>query len=297
MPPVNIALAAWTMNWPALLILAVAAVLYVKGLIAAKRRDIRWPLWNSFAFFVLGLGSFAVLSFGFPGTYSHELRWAFTLKVTSYLFVVPLLIGLGKPLTLARRTLGPAGQAKIEEVLGHRLVRMLSNTLMAALLGLAMFTLFLTPFFYVLRTNPAADVVLTVVVPLMGLLMTVPIMEDGAGRTGSLIVVEFIFVFMELLADAVPGILMRLSPGVLDGATSAAGSHAAWFPGPLRDQQLAGDLMWFLAEVVDLPLIILMFVRFSRTEKREAKSFDDLSDEEIEALTRAHLGRGGRRVD
>ena len=53
MPPVNIALAAWTMNWPALLILAVAAVLYVKGLIAAKRRDIRWPLWNSFAFFVL----------------------------------------------------------------------------------------------------------------------------------------------------------------------------------------------------------------------------------------------------
>ena len=85
-------------------------------------------------------------------------------------------------------------------------------------------TLFLTPFFYVLRTNPAAEVVLTLVVPLMGLLMTVPIMEDGAGRTGSLIVVEFIFVFIELLADAVPGILMRLSPGVLDGATSVPGT-------------------------------------------------------------------------
>ena len=55
--------------------------------------------------------------------------------------------------------------------------------------------------------------------------------------------------------------------------------------------------MWFLAEVVDLPLIILMFVRFSRTEKREAKSFDDLSDEEIEALSRAHLERGVRSVD
>lgn len=285
------------MNWPALLILVAAAVLYTKGLVAAKGRGIRWPLWNSFAFYVLGLGSFAALSFGFPGTYSHDLRWAFTLKVTSYLFVVPLLIGLGKPLTLARRTLGPVGAARIEEVLGHRLVRMLSNTLMAALLGLAMFTLFLTPFFYVLRTNPAAEVVLTLVVPLMGLLMTVPIMEDGAGRTGSLIVVEFIFVFIELLADAVPGILMRLSPGVLDGATSVPGNHAAWFPAPLRDQQLAGDLMWFLAEVVDLPLIILMFVRFSRTEKREAKSFDDLSDEEIEALSRAHLERGVRSVD
>lgn len=297
MPPLNVALGAWSMNWPALLILVAAAVLYVKGLAAARCRGIRWPLWNSFAFFVLGLGSFTVLSFGFPGTYSHDLRWAFTLKVTSYLFVVPLLISLGKPLTLARRTLGPAGGARIEAVLGHRVVRVLSNTLMAALLGLAMFTLFLTPFFYVLRTNPAADVVLTVLVPLMGLLMTVPIIEDGAGRTGSLIVVEFIFVFIELLADAVPGILMRLSPGILDGATSAAGNHVAWFPGPLRDQQLAGDLMWFLAEVVDLPLIILMFVRFSRSEKREAKSFDDLSDADIEALNRAHLERGGRSID
>jgi cytochrome c oxidase assembly factor CtaG len=75
------------------------------------------------------------------------------------------------------------------------------------------------------------------------------------------------------------------------------GNQPAWFPSPLRDQQLAGDLMWFLAETVDLPLIILMFVRFSRSDKHEAKSFDDLSDEEIEAMNRAHLGQGGRSLD
>jgi cytochrome c oxidase assembly factor CtaG len=90
---------------------------------------------------------------------------------------------------------------------------------------------------------------------------------------------------------------MRLSPGILDGATSVLGNQPGWFPSPLRDQQLAGDLMWFLAEIVDLPLIILMFVRFSRSDKHEAKSFDDLSDEEIEALNRAHLGQGGRSLD
>jgi len=292
----EVVLGAWSMNWPALVILVGAVILYSKGLVAAKRRDIRWPLWNSISFFALGLGSFAALSFGFPGTYSHDLRWAFTLKVTSYLFVVPLLIGLGKPLTLARQTLGPVGAARVEAVLGHRLVRMLSNTLVAALLGLAMFTVFLTPFFYVLRTNPAADVILTLLVPAMGLLMTVPIMEDG-GHAGSLIVVEFIFVFIELLADAVPGVLMRLSPGILDGATSVLGNQPGWFPSPLRDQQLAGDLMWFLAEIVDLPLIILMFVRFSHSDKHEARSFDDLSDDEIETLNRAHLGQGGRSLD
>lgn len=297
MPPLGVVLGAWTMNWPALIILVLAAFFYSKGLVAARRRNLRWPLWNSIAFFVLGLGSFAALSFGFTAAYSHDLRWAFTLKVTSYLFVVPLLVGLGKPLTLARQTLGPAGAARVEAVLGHRLVRMLSNTLVAALLGLAMFTIFLTPFFYVLRTNPAADVILTVVVPVMGLFMSVPIMEDGAGHTGSLIVVEFIFVFIELLADAVPGVLMRLSPGILDGASAILGNQPGWFPSPLRDQQLAGDLMWFLAETVDLPLIILMFVRFSRSDKHEARSFDELSDEEIEALNRAHLGQGSRSYE
>ncbi len=284
------------MNWPALVILVAAAISYSKGLVAARRRGIRWPLWNSIAFFALGLGSFAALSFGFPGAYSHDLRWAFALKATSYLFVVPLLLGLGKPLTLARQTLGPTGAARLEAFLGNRLLRMLSNTVVAALLGLAMFTVFLTPFFYVLRTNSAADIILTLLVPAMGLLMTVPIMEDGAGRIGSLIVVEFIFVFIELLADAVPGVLMRLSPGILDGAAAVSGGHAGWFPSPLRDQQLAGDLMWFLAEIVDLPLIILMFVRFSRNDRHEARSFDELSDEEIEALNRVHLGQDGRGV-
>src|SRR5438094_6443568 len=109
MPPLSVVLGAWSVNWPALVILIAAVILYSRGLLAAKRQDIRWPLWNSFAFFALGLGSFAALSFGFPGAYSHDLRWAFTLKVTSYLFVVPLLMGLGKPLTLARQTLGPVG--------------------------------------------------------------------------------------------------------------------------------------------------------------------------------------------
>ena len=43
---------------------------------------------------------------------------------------------------------------------------------------------------------------------------------------------------------------------------------------------------------MDLPLIILMFMRFSRTDKREARTFDDLTDSELEALNAEHLRRG-----
>ncbi|MCW3767227.1 MULTISPECIES: cytochrome c oxidase assembly protein [Paenarthrobacter] len=298
MPPLDIVLASWTLNIPAALVMACAGILYSKGLRAASARGIAWPWWRAVIFYVLGLGGFGVLSFGFTGTYSHDLRWAFTLKVTAYLFIVPLFLAAGQPLTLAKATLSQAGQARLRAFLDHKAIRALSNTVVAALLGLALFTLFLTPWFYPLRTEPLWDATLTILVPLVGMLMAVPIMEDGSTRdVTSLIVVEFIYVFIELVADAVPGVLMRISPEVLDGATQALIGHPAWLPDPLRDQQLAGDLLWFLAEAVDLPLIILMFIRFARSDRREARSFDELTDEELDALNREHLkgplhGRG-----
>ncbi|MEO5321049.1 cytochrome c oxidase assembly protein [Arthrobacter sp. CC3] len=290
MPPWDVVVSSWTLNWPALAITVAAAALYALGLRTARRRNVRWPWWRTMIFFGPGLGSFAVLSFGFTGAYSHDLRWAFTLKITSYLFLVPLLVAAGKPLTLAREVLGDTGQERLQAFLGHRVIRVLSNTVVAALLGLALFTLFLTPAFYPMRTDPVWDSALTVLVPLAGMLMVVPIIEDGSTKDAtSLIIVEFIFVFIELVADALPGVLLRISPQVLDGATQVVAGHPVWLPNPLRDQQLAGDLLWFLAEAVDVPLIILMFVRFARSDRREARTFDELTDEELEALNREHL--------
>ncbi len=292
MPPLDVVLTSWTINWPALAMLTTAALLYARGLRAARQRLVRWPLRRTATFYALGLGSFAVLSFGFTGVYSHDLRWVFTLKITSYLFIVPLLVTAGKPLTLARATLGPDGAARLDRFLAHPVMRALANTVVAALLGLGIFTLFLTPLFFPLRTDPFWDMALTVLVPLTGMLMVVPIIEDASSKTVSaMIIVEFIYVFIELVADAVPGIMMRISPQILDGAAQGLTGHPAWLPGPLRDQQLAGDLLWFLAETVDVPLIILMFVRFARSDRNEARSYDNLTDDQLEALNSEHLNR------
>lgn len=297
MPPLDVVLGSWTVNWAALTMLAVAALLYARGLRAARRLGVRWPAWRAAVFYGPGLGSFALLASGFTQVYSHDLRWAFTLKVTCYLFLVPLLAAAGRPVSLARATLGPVGRARLEAFLGSWPLRLLNNTVVAALLGLGLFVLFLTPVFYPLRTSPGWDAVLTVAVPLVGLLMAAPIIEDGsASEATPLIVVEFIFVFIELVADAVPGIMMRVSPDVLDGAVQALTGHPGWMPTPLRDQQLAGDLLWFLAEVLDIPLVILMFSRLARSDRREARAFDEISDEELEAMTREHLTSPHRRM-
>jgi cytochrome c oxidase assembly factor CtaG len=92
------------------------------------------------------------------------------------------------------------------------------------------------------------------------------------------------------MLDAIPGIVLRITNPVLDGATVMV-SGPAWFPSPLRDQHLAGDLLWFIAEVADVPVLISLFVRWQRTDRREARDVDALTDEEMDALTRAHLSR------
>jgi hypothetical protein len=35
-----------------------------------------------------------------------------------------------------------------------------------------------------------------------------------------------------------------------------------------------------------------MFIRFSRSDKREARGFDDLTDAQLDELNAEHLGRG-----
>jgi cytochrome c oxidase assembly factor CtaG len=150
------------------------------------------------------------------------------------------------------------------------------------------FTLFLTPVAWIARGTPAIDAALGVVVPLVGLIMVLPIAENAAGRTSLFITAEFLLAFVELIIDAIPGIVLRLNGAILDHGPAAAGA-ASWFPSPLRDQQLAGDLLWFIAEVADVPILVLLFVRWTRSDRREQTTFDELSDEELDALTREHL--------
>ena len=108
-------------------------------------------------------------------------------------------------------------------------------------------------------------------------------------RTSLFITAEFMLAFVELVMDAIPGILLRLNDSVLDRAPAITGTLQSWFPTPLHDQHLSGDFLWFIAEVADIPVLIILFLRWIRTDRHEARKMDELSDDEMDALTRAHL--------
>jgi cytochrome c oxidase assembly factor CtaG len=269
-------------------VILVASVAYLIGVARVRRRGERWPVIRTIRFFALGLAPYAAIELGFLGAYSSELQWAFSTRVALLIFAVPAGIAAGRPLDLYARARGDRGRARLDRLLSTRLVRITGNAMVATVVIAAVFCLFLTPVAGVLRVNPVIGASLGVVVPVVGLAMVLPMMALGAVHTGTFIAIEFLLAFVELLIDSVPGLLLRLNDTVLDLVPDAA-QAVSWWPSTLHDQHLAGDLIWFIAEFADVPILVILMIRWMRTDRVEAKSFDDLSDEEYDAMTRAHL--------
>ncbi|MCZ2403906.1 cytochrome c oxidase assembly protein [Paenarthrobacter sp. Z7-10] len=268
-----------------------AGTLFGVGVVRAGRAGVSWPRWRIVCFSLLGLGFFGFVSFGFLGSSAGQLRWAFSIRLAMLLFIVPILLSLGKPLSLLRAATHSTSVRRRLASVGRWPMRFFSNAVVAPLVGLLLFSALLTPLAGVARLTPVIEGLLTVGVPLLGLLLILPLTESGRRTTTSLLLLEFVFAFIELLADAIPGMALRLNGSVLDGAGILSGPHAPWFPSPLLDQQLAGDWLWFICEAADLPILILLFVRFSRTDRGERDVLDEMTDEQMDALNAAHLGR------
>ncbi|NQX12660.1 cytochrome c oxidase assembly protein [Microbacteriaceae bacterium VKM Ac-2855] len=250
-------------------------------------RRVSWPRHRA-ALFALGLLAFLLVQCGFLGVYSDSLRWAFSTRIAVLLFVVPGLIAAGRPIALGRGALGDRGRERLERALASRAVRLTGNAMVATLFAAALFLLLLTPLAAIARTTPLIQEMLTLAVPLAGLALVLPMAEDTGRRTSLFLTVEFLLAFVELVLDAIPGILLRINDTLFD---TAASGGPAWFPSPLGDQHLSGDLLWFIAEIADVPVLILLFIRWRRSDARDAKAIDELSDAELDALNAEHLRR------
>lgn len=269
-----------------------ASALYLWGVRRAHARGVRWPLLRTIGFLALGMGSYAAIELGFLGVWSDDLRWAFTTRIALLIFVVPGGIAVGRPLELAAAAGGPGVAERIDRIVRSKPARLWGNAMAATILIAAVLCVFLTPLAGVLRTTPGVGESLGVIVPLVGLALVLPMGALGRLHTGLFLAIEFLLAFVELLIDSIPGLLLRLSDTAIDTAGSAADAVAragAWWPSPLHDQHLAGDILWFIAEVSDVPILVLLLVRWMRADRTEAQSYDDLSDEEYDALTQAHL--------
>ncbi|GAA2373239.1 cytochrome c oxidase assembly protein [Dactylosporangium salmoneum] len=279
-PAPSFAAAPGTWHADPLVLAAVVVVAggYLIGVWRVRRAGGHWPATRTAAFFGLGLVGLAATTMGWLGVYAPVLFSAYALQVVALLMVVPLLLALGRPIGLAKAALGPAGSARLDAVLNSRAARLFTVPVISPfLLAVIPFLIFFTPWYQATLQHPLLASVSHLALLLAGLAVLVPIWEADTIAAPVPYLLALMFALIELLADAVPGIVVRLDTHVIAGAYLAALGRP-WGGSLLHDQQLGGDFLWCIGEAVDVPFLALLLLQWVRADAREARTVDAALD-------------------
>jgi cytochrome c oxidase assembly factor CtaG len=286
-PTLSSVLTQWT---PQPLLIAVAALLvigYVRGL---RRLDRPWPAWRS-ALFGSGVVVLIWTSSGFLQVYNDSLYWVWTTQTLLLWLVVPILVLSGHPVQLARARAGRNGP--IERMLRTRVCRVVANPLVGpALVPLLSFVLFFGPLpGATIESRPVGWLVQLALLA-VGALMVLPLVGLDEDATSLAVGLALAIGTFELVLDALPGVILRLHTTLVTGWFDHRAVHP-WTPDALRDQRVAGGVLWCIAEIIDLPFLVLVFLRWLRADARDAAAADAV----LEAERLARQGLPGAQND
>lgn len=286
-PAVSGLLTHWSWQPVALLAAVLLGGWYARSVRTLRASGRAWQLGRSVVF-GLGLALFVWTTCGFLQAYASSLFWAWTTQTLVLLLIVPLLILLGQPLQLARLRTGRDGL--VHRLLRSRPGRFLANPLVGpALVPLLSAVLFFGPLpAWAIEARPFGWA-LPVLLIVIGGLIVLPLVDADEDPSSLAVGLALAIGSFELVLDAIPGIALRLHSSLVSSYFDHRPSRS-WSPSPLHDQQIAGAVLWCVAELIDLPFLLLVFRRWLRADARDAAAADAILDAE-------RLARGGMGDD
>jgi cytochrome c oxidase assembly factor CtaG len=268
---------------PAALVLAVAlAGWYLHAVRGVRLTGGTWPARRT-AIFLTGLAMFVWTTCGWLEVYRTSLFWAWTAQILTLMLIVPLVILAGNPLQLARIKSGNTGW--VDRFLRSAPGKLLANPLLGpALVPLLSVVLFFGPLpSWALQAAPVAWVTQLVVLAVGGLIV-LPLVGPDESPSSLAVGLGLAIGSFELVLDALPGIALRLHASLVTTYFDHRAIHP-WSPAALHDQQIAGATLWCVAEVIDLPFLLLVFRRWLRADARDAAEVDAVLEAERAART------------
>jgi putative copper resistance protein D len=273
---VSRAIGSWRLT-PGVVLAAGAGGGYAYGVRAVRRRQERWPVGRTVAF-AIGLLVLLVATAGWLQTWSRSLLWVYTAQVLVLLLVVPILLVFGRPVTLVRAARNRSRPLPAP-------LRLLSSPVVGpALIPIVTAAVFFTPLLDDSMRHVAVGWLVRIALVGIGVLFALPLAgEDGADALPLALALAAFVGLIELLADSVPGMVMRLRTHVLDPSWFGIGRH--WGPSALSDQQTAGAILWSVAELLDLPFLIFIVYQWIKADARQAAAVDALLDARLDERT------------
>ncbi len=277
-PTLGSALTSWTPDPVAVLLVLVLGAGYLVLVRRLRRGGQRWSRGRT-ASWLAGVLVVGLAGTSWLGVYAHALFSAAASQLILLLVVAPILLAVGAPLSLVVRAAPPRLSARVARLLAGRFMRVLSYPVLGTLvLALVPLGVYFTGWFELSMRNSLAYESQLLLVPLLGLALVWPLGELELLGEGFSHPLAVFIAFVELLVDAIPGILIRLSTRVI-ASSYYAGLHLGFRRDRLLDQQLGGALWWFFGEIVDLPVMGILVARWLRADSREAARIDRVLDQ------------------
>jgi putative membrane protein len=256
------------------LALAGAALLtswYARRVRVVRTAGRAWPT-GRIGLFAVGIVLLVWTTCGFAGAYVDSLFWVWTAQQLALLLVVPYFILAGGPLLL--------GGARVQRVVRSRFVRTLGNPLIGpALVPLLSVALFFGPLPGWAAASSPVLWIEQLVVLVVGGLVVLPLVGLDLPRSSLAVGLSLAIGSFELVLDAVPGIALRLHRSLSTSFFDHRALHG-WSPVALHDQQTAGSVLWCVAELLDLPFLVLVFRQWLKADARDAAEVDAVLDAE-----------------
>jgi cytochrome c oxidase assembly factor CtaG/putative copper export protein len=304
--PVPLTAASWLSTFRLDLLWTSVAValagLYLAGWLRMIRRGDRWPVLRVLSF-VCGCLILIWATGGAPGVYGRVLFSAHMVGHMTVTMVVPPLLVLAAPVTLAVRALparrdGSHGAREwLLAVVHSRVLAGLSHPLVAA----ALFAGSLVAFYYTslfelsLRTH-TGHVLMHAHFLLAGYLFASVLIGIDPGPRRPAHPLRLVLLFATMAFHAFFGVALvtgtrLLAPGVL----GALGRD--WGRSPIVDQQYGGAVAWGFGEVPVLLLAVAITWAWVRSDDREARRGDRQADRDGGAELAGYNQRLARLAD
>lgn len=272
----------------------VMAVLYVLGVRRLRSRGDKWPMGRTLAW-MLGCAALLFTTSSGLGRYMPAM---FSMHMVAHMLLsmlVPILLVLGAPVTLALRALPAAGRGEppgprewLLAALHSRVSRFLTNPIVATVVFVAGFYgLYLGGVFDAAVSNHAAHVLMNVHFLLSGYLFYwVVIGIDPTPRQIPQLG-KVAMVFASLPLHAFFGVVLMGMETVL-GEAFYRSLQLTWHTDLLGDQRLGGGIAWAAGEVPLVLVMIALLIQWRRSDQRTAKRLDRAADRDDDAELAAY---------
>ncbi|SCX08198.1 cytochrome c oxidase assembly protein [Mycolicibacterium fluoranthenivorans] len=217
-----------------------------------------------------GIAVWALATMSMVGVYAPVLFWVRALQVLLLLFVVPMLLALGTPLTALRAA---GGAALVDRMLAGKVARVLTHPATTSVLMLATpWLLYLTPWYVAALTNQAIESLTRIVLVLIGFCyFYARIQADPVPRRYPQMI-SVVISIAETLGDGLLGLVLWLGPLVATDYYLAL--NRTWGPSMRVDQSIGAGVLWILGDVLGVPFLMVLMRALSSDEQAQAAVLD-----------------------